>query len=193
MIPKRKHSDKELSELRARSAMQSSNSPIAALYQKKLANKGMVVLGYILPLTSPILGTVKLMNKDANYSMGFFYAMAIPIVLAMIIALWIALRCVLSRHNAAFIFIISLFCCFPIVNAVNSDKDLQYELLSLIDKESALPESESSLDAEASSGNMSAYEVRELLRLEEERIQKENRERLLEAETTPSAPESSDE
>ncbi len=185
-IPNHKHSDEELSRLRARSAMQSNNSPIAFVYQKKLANRVIVILGYILPLTSPIWGTVKLMTKDTDYLLGDFYTMAIPVLLAMIISLFIALRYALSRHNAAFIFIISLLCCFPIVNAVSKDKELRYDLMLLIGMQPSFPINDPLLEMESteesSSENLSPDEVRELLRREEERIQRENRERILDEE-----------
>ena len=192
-IPKHKHSDEELSKLRARSAMQSSTSPIAAIYNKRLAHRGFVILGYALPLIAPIWGTVKLMNKDRDYLMNDFYIMTIPIVLALIVALWIALKRVLSRHNAAFIFIISMLCCFPVVNAVSSDKDLRYELMLLIGMEQSIPPSEPLLDTDSGeisqTQELSADEVRELLRKEEERIIRENRERILESDDSTETPD----
>jgi hypothetical protein len=180
-IPKQKHSDEELSKLRARSAMQSSNSPIAAIYNKKLAHRGLVILGYALPLIAPILVTVKLMSKDSKYLMSDLYIMVIPIFLALLIALWIALKRVLSRHNAAFIFIISLFCCFPVVNAVNKDKDLRYKLLLLIRVEQSVPQPDPLLEQESETKDLDSDSVRELLRKEEERILRENRGRTLDS------------
>lgn len=153
-IPEHKHSDKELSDLRAQSAMQAANSPIAAIYNKKLAHKGIVILGYILPVIAPLWIFVKNMSKDSGYTMTDFYIMAIPIMLALVIALWIALKRVLSRHNSAFILILSLLCCFAIVSAVNSDKNLKYDLMSMIGKDAPMPDP--LLDGESPSESKSA-------------------------------------
>ena len=101
-IPEQKHSDKELSRLRAQSAMQASNSPIVETYNKKLAHKFTIIIGYILPLIAPFWVIVKKISKDPEYTMTDFWIMAIPIVIALIIALWIAIKRVLSRHNSAF-------------------------------------------------------------------------------------------
>lgn len=139
-IPEHKHSDKELSDLRAQSAMQAANSPIAATYNKKLAHKGIVILGYALPFTAPLWSFIKSMTKDEVHTMSDFWIMAIPILIALVIALWIALRRVLSRHNSAFILIISLLCCFAIVSVVNSDKYLRHELMSIIGKDEPMPD-----------------------------------------------------
>lgn len=189
-IPQRKHSNQELSELRVRSAMISSSSPIAEMYQKKIANKGLVILGYLLPLTAPSWATVKMLTKEVNYSMNDFYIMLIPIILALIVALWIALKCELSRHNAAFIFIISLVCCFPILNAVNTDKTLRYELVSLFGVEKSVPQAEQSNDVNPDNSELSPEAIREILRLEKERVGRESveteiREKLLDSDTPP--------
>lgn len=134
-IPDHKHSDQELSRLRAQSAMQASNSPIVETYNKKLANKFTIILGYALPLIVPFWGIVSWMAKDSESTMTDFYIMAIPILFALLIALWIAIKRVLSRHNSAFILILSLFCSFPLFSMVNSSEYLKYELLSMIGKE----------------------------------------------------------
>lgn len=171
-IPQKKHSDKELSDLRARSAMQSANSPIVETYNKKLANRGIVILGYILPLTAPLWGFIKAVTKDTTYTIDDFYIMVIPIVLGLIIALWIALKRVLSRHNSAFILIISLFSCFAILHGVNTDKNFKYDLMSLIGQEPAMPETDPLLDS--GTNDMDSEDVREQLRKERERIRREN-------------------
>jgi len=188
-IPNQKHSDEELSDLRARSAMQAANSPIAETYNKKLAHKGIVILGYILPLIAPFWAVVKAMTKDNGYTMSDFYIMVIPIILALIIALWVALKRVLSRHNSAFILIISLLCCFPIVNAVNSDKFLKYELMSLIGKDQPIADPLLGSDSESGSSAMEGDKVRELLRQERERIRRENSESLRKKDTRPATPD----
>ena len=84
-IPDHKHSDGELSRLRAQSAMQASNSPIVDAYNKKLAHKVTIFIGYALPLIAPFWYVVKKMKKDIGYSMNDFYIMAVPIVIALII------------------------------------------------------------------------------------------------------------
>jgi len=173
-IPDKKHNDKELSRLRAQSAMQASNSDIATIYTKKLASKPIVILGYILPLAAPLVAVVKTMTKDKSYDMTDFYIMAIPIILALVIAIWIALMRVLSRHNSAFILIISLLCCFAIVSAVNSDRYLKNELKSMIGK--GEPMQDPLLD-ESTYGNAenSGETIQEALRKARE---EQNRERL---------------
>ena len=151
-IPNQKHSKDELSRLRAQSAMQANNSPIVETYNKKLANKFVIVLGYLLPLVAPFWAIAKSMKSDSFYSMNDFYIMLVPILLGLAIAGWIALKRVLSRHNSAFILILSLFCAFPIISAVNSHKELKYDLMTKIGKdvpmEDPLLEDESLDDAE---------------------------------------------
>ncbi|MGJ8656664.1 MAG: hypothetical protein ACSHX6_09440 [Akkermansiaceae bacterium] len=139
-IPDHKHSDKELSRLRAQSAMQASNSPIVETYNKKLAHKFTIVVGYVLPLVAPFWLLVKKIAKDTDYGMSDFYIMAIPIILALMIALWIAIKRVLSRHNSAFILILSMLCGFAIISAVNSSSRLKYNLMSTVGKDAPLPD-----------------------------------------------------
>jgi hypothetical protein len=188
-IPKQKHSNDELSDLRARSAMQVANSPIEEIYSKKLAHRAIVVLGYALPLIAPLWAIVNTMRRVSGYTMGDFYIMTIPVILGLIIALWIALKCVLSRHNSAFILIISLFCCFPIVSAVNSDKYLKYELMSLIGL--AQPDNDPLLDSETDSGSSdgNSDSVREQLKKERDRIRGENSKSFRSREAPPVTPE----
>ncbi len=176
-IPNQKHSDEELSNLRARSAMQSVNSPVAEIYNKKTANRGIVILGYILPMIAPLWAVVKTMTEDNNYTMSDFYIMVIPIILALVIALWIALMRVLSRHNSAFILIISVLCCFAIVKAVNSDESLKYELMLLIGKEQPTADPLLDSDSDSGSSDIKGVDVSELLRQELDRIRIENSER----------------
>ena len=170
-IPSKKHSDEELSDLRARSAMQAENSSIAVAYNKKSAHRGIVILGYVLPLVAPLWAVVKGMSEDSGYTMSDFYIMVIPIILALIIALWIAFTRELSRHNSAFILIISMLCCFAIVNAVNSDKDLKYEMMSLIGKEQPLPE----LLLDSGGSEVKGDDIREQLRKAEDELSRERR------------------
>ena len=175
-IPNRKHSKDELSDLRARSAMQTANSPIAAVYNKKLANKVVVVIGYALPIIAPAWLLVKELTVGEGYSLSDFYIMVIPIIIALILALWIAITRVLSRHNAAFILIISLFCCFPIVRAVNSDAYLKYDLMSLIGIEPTVsdPLLDSDEDGnERNTSNTMTEAERETLRRAEEKLRKD--------------------
>jgi len=185
-IPEQKHSKRELSNLRAQSAMQTANSSMAETYNKKIAHKGVVVLGYILPLVAPVWLIVKKVANNTFYSIDDFYIMSIPIVLALILALWISLTRVLSRHNSAFICIISLLCCFAIVSAVNSDKNLKYELFSLIGKESPMPDPLLETDEESvnRSADVLTDEEREELRKWDERARKAKVER--DAGITPS-------
>lgn len=183
-IPDHKHSDKELSRLRAQSAMQASNSPIVETYNKKLANKFTIFLGYALPLTAPFWAIVKKMT-DANYGMSDFYIMAIPILLALVVALWIALKRVLSRHNSAFILILSLLCSFAIISAVNSDKSLKYDLMSMVGKDAPLPDplSENTDEEITEVGNKTGVMTkadREALRQAEDEIRREQSEWLRE-------------
>jgi hypothetical protein len=167
--------------------MQMQNNVIAETYNKKLAHKGMVILGYALPLIAPFWAIVKAMSRNSAYTINDLFIMVIPVLLALMIALWIALKRVLSRHNSAFILIISLFCCFPIASGVASDKDLRYELMSMLGIEPAIPETDPSLDSESEPGSseMTADEVRERLRKEEERIRRENVERLRTRDASP--------
>ncbi len=175
-IPNKKHSDDELSDLRARSAMQSDNSPIVETYNKKIAHKGMVVLGYLLPLSAPLWATLKTMAKSNRYQMSDFYIMAIPIILALILALWIALKRELSRHNSAFILMLSMFSCFAIADAVNKDKYLKDELMSLIGK--GQPVTDPLLDSESDSegDDTKDVDVGDALRKAEEELRRERRE-----------------
>lgn len=181
IIPDQKHSDDELSRLRAQSAMQAANSSIVETYNKKLANKGIVIFGYALPLIAPAWLMVKKMTENTVYSMNDFYIMAIPICLALVIALWIGLLRVLSRHNAAFILMLSLFCCFALVSAVNASKSLKYDLMSLVGKEGSMsdpllePERES--DEQVSNiGTSMTEEDHETLKKAREEYKKEREE-----------------
>ncbi|MFT5904883.1 MAG: hypothetical protein ACI9E1_000471 [Cryomorphaceae bacterium] len=175
-IPSQKHSNDELSDLRARSAMQSVNSPIAETYNKKLAHRGIVILGYALPMIAPLWAIVKTMTKDTSYSMSDFYVMVIPVMLALVIALWIATLRVLSRHNSAFILIISVLCCFSIVTAVNSNKYLKYELMSLIGKGQSMADPLLDSESDSGSGDVKGDDIRETLRKAEDELSRERRE-----------------
>lgn len=155
MIPSHKHSERELSELRARSAMQSANSSIVASYNKKLASKLVVVVGYILPLIAPAWSITKRVTHDKHYVMTDLSIMVIPLVLALMIALFIALFRSLSRHNAAFILVISMLCCFPIGVAISSNKVLQADLLAIVGKELPVDSSMPALNVESASGVLS--------------------------------------
>ena len=200
-IPEQKHSDKELSRLRAQSAMQASNSPIVETYNKKLAHKFTIFTGYLLPLIAPFWVMVKKFSKDPEYTMTDFWIMAIPIVIALIIALWIAIKRVLSRHNSAFILILSLLCSFAIISAVNSDKFLKYELMSMIGKDEPAPdpllkEDPEDIEVGNNSGNMTD-EDREALRKAEadllrSRSEWEREKRLREEQEKSAAPTTPD-
>lgn len=170
-IPEHRHSDKELSDLRARSAMQAASSPIVAAYNKKLASKGLVILGYALPLIAPIWLLLKKMTKDKNYELSDFWIMVVPILAALSVALFIALKRVLSRHSAAFIVILSFLCGFAIVSAINNDKYLKYELMSLIGKDSPSPVAEGSdeLSANYGSDSLTDAEREQLIEYDRER------------------------
>ena len=179
-IPDHKHSDDELSRLRAQSAMQAANSPIVETYNKKLAHKGIVIFGYALPLVAPAWVMVKKMTEDTIYSMNDFYIMAIPICFALVIALWIGLLRVLSRHNAAFILMLSLFCCFALGTAVNSSKELKYDLMALIGKEGSMSDplldQERESEEQANNSTTMTAEEHEALEKAKEEYKKEREE-----------------
>ncbi len=158
MIPNHKHSERELSELRARSAMQSANSPIVATYNKKLASRFVVVLGYLLPLIAPAWYITKWLTQDDFYVMSDLYIMSIPLVLALMIALFIALFRSLSRHNAAFIMIISMLCCFPVGGVISSDDNLKSDLMAIVGKELPVDVLKEDLKVERESGVLTEEE-----------------------------------
>jgi len=179
-IPNKKHSDKELSQLRAQSAMQASNSPIVDTYNKKIASKITIGLGYSLPLVAPFWSILKSMSENSNYQMLDIYIMAIPIILGIIIALWIAIKRVLSRHNAAFIFIIASLCCFSVVSAVNSNDFLKSNIIALTSQDGELLDEETSEEEETESDTMTDEEREELKNALEE-LRRERQEVELEA------------
>ena len=171
-IPTKKHTGNELSRIKAQGAIQ-MNQNVAQHYTKQLANKFSITLGYLLPLltiTWWIITKARTETQLDGFLVRDIFIMVIPIFLALLIALWIAVKRVLSRHNAAFIFIVCLFCCFPVVTAINSNETLQANLLSLIGKEmpivkDPLLEDEISSESESNqiSNGMSEAERKELI------------------------------
>ena len=182
-IPTKKHSKAELSRIKAQSAMQNDNS-VANTYNKQLASKFTIILGYVLPLITIIWWAIKLQktkNSSVEFEMSDFYIMTIPIVLALLLAAWIALKRVLSRHNSAFITILCILCCFPIASAINSSEFLKADLFSLVGKEYSvykdpLIEAEEENSTSINTG-MSDAERKELLEYEE-KLKLENAEYL---------------
>lgn len=184
-IPNKKHSKAELSRIKAQGAMQLQNSQVVNTYNKQLASKFTIVIGYTLPLLTIawwILKKKQTENIGMSFEMLDFFIMVIPILLALLVALWIAIKRVLSRHNSAFISILCILCCFPIATAVNSSDLLKADLLSLMGKESIIEDvpltdsEEGKSDSETPvQGVMTDAERKELLEYER-KLKKENEE-----------------
>ena len=184
-IPNKKHSKAELSRIKAQGAMQLQNSQVVNTYNKQLASKFTIVIGYTLPLLTIawwILKKKQTENIGMSFEMLDFFIMVIPILLALLVALWIAIKRVLSRHNSAFISILCILCCFPIATAVNSSDLLKADLLSLMGKESIIEdvpltdfEEGKSDSATPVQGVMTDEERKELLEYER-KLKKENEE-----------------
>ena len=184
-IPNKKHSKAELSRIKAQGAMQLQNSQVVNTYNKQLASKFTIVIGYTLPLLTIawwILKKKQTENIGMSFEMLDFFIMVIPILLALLVALWIAIKRVLSRHNSAFISILCILCCFPIAIAVNSSDLLKADLLSLIGKEPIIEDASLADSEEGDSdsatpvqGVMTDEERKELLEYER-KLKKENEE-----------------
>jgi len=63
-IPIKKHTREQLSRMKAQGAMQVNNSEIVNTYNKQLANKFTIVVGYLLPLITVVWSVVKKMRSD---------------------------------------------------------------------------------------------------------------------------------
>lgn len=127
-IPERKRTKEEMSELRTRSAMQMASQPIVNPYDKKLARKPLIIVGYFFAVFAPLyLIFIKIQDKFL-YELFDLKIMLAGIILALLVALFIFLKRSLSRHHASFIVIVTLISSFSIVSLVNGDEQLKREV-----------------------------------------------------------------
>jgi len=178
-IPSKKHTQEELANLRARSAMEVANGAIVETYQKQLASKFVVVLGYALPLIAPLWALLEKVSDSRGCEMSDIFVMAVPILCAFALVIWIVLKRALSRHHAAFIAILCLFCSFPIVHAVNSVTHIKSELRAYLGDDAGSTNMPAQVDEGEQKPEMDPAEVRAQLKLELERLKREREEREL--------------
>ncbi len=137
-IPHKKHAHDELSQMRAQGGIQvQNNNQIVDTYNKLRASKFLTVLGYALPFITIgwwIIKKAKAGRAD-YFEMLDFWIMTVPLVLALVIALWITVKHALSRHNAAFISIFCALCFFPVFTVVAGNDYLKEDLFALVGKE----------------------------------------------------------
>lgn len=149
-IPQRKHSKEELADLRARKAMQMAGQEVVNPYEKKLAKKPVIILGYLCALAAPIYLLVLKMKSAISYEMTDLKIMAGAAILAFLIAAFIFFTRSLSRHHASFITIIALISSFSMVYLVSNDQTLKREVMVMFGQEVSPQKSEADLIIEQS-------------------------------------------
>ncbi len=115
--------------------MTAQGETMAPVYDKKLASKPLIIIGYLLALGAPAWIILRKITAPLNYSMTDITVMAICLVVSILVALFIISTRSLSRHHGCFIVIFALLCSFSIVYVVNTDRDVYRETMAIFGKE----------------------------------------------------------
>lgn len=149
-IPQRKHSKDELANLRAQKAMQMAGQQVVNPYDKKLASKPVIILGYLFALVAPLYLMILKLQDKILYEMSDLKIMSIGSVIAILIAVFIFVSRSLSRHHGSFIIIIAMISSFSMVHLVKSNAELKREIMVMFGQEVSPVKSEADLILEES-------------------------------------------
>ena len=149
-IPQRKHSNEELANLRAQKAMQMAGQQVVNPYDKKLAKKPVIILGYLCALVAPFYLIILKFKNEFSYEMLDLKIMCFGTILCILIASFVFFTRSLSRHHASFMIIIALISSFSMIYIVKKDPLLKQNVMIMFGQEVRSEKSQADLILEES-------------------------------------------